>query len=147
MELVPEDTSTDWERLRMAFEAMRRDLSLYIPEEPRRDDESDDDITAFGKEIERRRKVGGVSMYEKSVQYAKQSGELILVVTLTPHFSLGHKMISALFNANTSFALRDAEVRALYRRVVHALRGHRHRFDARWTESLLDPITVHGKWA
>lgn len=147
MELVPEDTSTDWERLKEAFEALRKDLDLYIPEGPRLDSESDDDITAFGKEIERSGKVGGVSMYEGAVRFAKQSGELVVIITLTPRLSFGHKLVSALFNGNTSFALRDAENHSLHRRVVTALRGHRFRFDTRWTGNLLDPVSVHGKWA
>lgn len=64
---------------------------------------------------------------------------------LTPRYSLGHRLVAWLFSANTSFALRFAEVRALYERVVRSLRGHD--LEVTWTGDINAPIIVRGKWA
>jgi hypothetical protein len=136
---------TDWVRLEKAFREMSGDLGLYIPEDFRPSGESDDDIAAFGKEIEYRGMNGGVSVYESDVLPAQESGELPIACMLTPKRSLGHRFVLRFFNGNTLFALRDAEKHALCRRVVTALQGRG--FDVRWSGHLNDTITISGKWA
>jgi len=145
MELVPEDTSTDWERLRAAFDVMRKDLNLYIPEEPLADDQTDEEDELLLKEVARRRKPGAVYLTQAGKTLAESSGELRVRCRLTPRYSIGHDLVLWLFNINTSFALRFAELRALYERVVRSLRGQD--FEVTWTGDINAPILVRGKWA
>ncbi|MEA2235372.1 MAG: hypothetical protein QOC81_96 [Thermoanaerobaculia bacterium] len=144
MELAPEDTSTDWERLRAAFEHLRKEYGVLALDEPQPDESWDEVVDKISDEMEKTGKSGNVCFTEESQAAARESGMLGVSSGVNRRQTVGHRLVAWLFNTNVSFALRDAEKRAFVSRVVRTLRLHG--LNAEWPGDTNKAIRVHGKW-
>jgi hypothetical protein len=141
---VPEDTRTDWERLRAAFEQMRKEYHMLALDEPQPDEPWIEVVEKLNKKTERAGKTGNVCFTEEAQNYARESGVLGINAGQNSRVTIGHWLVKWLFNANALFAVRDAEKKAFVYRVTRILRLNG--LKTEWEGELDKAIRVHGKW-